>query len=381
MRYMLQPPRVPGLDGDLDEDFKKAVEVIVQYDRASAALLQRRLSIGYARAARLIDQLESAGVLGPADGAKPREVLIRSYDEMSDKEGQPKEKQDDPFEVPTNYKVPKGLNLSNGDNIYQGEYISDVVNSRVLKETKVGFPIPLGFDDKGNLFMDSLLNVKNLIIAGNPHSQKENLVDTLLVTLLLRYTPSQLRFVLSDPTHYLDLYNGIPHLLNPVVNYYGKIISAFKWSLHEMDRRLKQFAQAGVRDITSYNQMAGAEELPHILLITVFNFFDIETEDALTMLTGQGARAGIHNIIIVERTNSKSLSANIQSNIPARVVFRLSSAGESKAIDVSGAEKLQPGEIIYKPNFGSTLNLKMIFTPEQNVKEIIEAVKKSVVTP
>jgi DNA segregation ATPase FtsK/SpoIIIE-like protein len=168
----------------------------------------------------------------------------------------------------------------------------------------------------------------------------------------------------------------MPHLLSPVINEQSKVISAFKWSLAEMDRRLKQFAQAGARDSASNNAMEGAEALPHILLITFFIFFDIETEDALTMLTGQGGRAGIHNIIIVERTNSKSLPANIKSNIPARVVFRLSSAGESKAIDVSGAEKLQPGEIIYKPNFGEQVSLKSFFTPENNVKEVVEAVKQ-----
>ena len=130
---MLQPPTVPGLERDPDEDFKKTVEVMVQYDRASAALLQSRLSIGYARAARIIDQLEATGVLGPADGAKPREVLIRSSEEILEKEGQPKEKQDDPFEAPSDNKVPKGLSLSKGDKICQGELISDVVNSRVLK--------------------------------------------------------------------------------------------------------------------------------------------------------------------------------------------------------------------------------------------------------
>src|SRR5215217_3283697 len=99
------------------------------------------------------------------------------------------------------------------------------------------------------------------------------------------------------------------------------------------------------------------------MLLTFFDFLDVETEDALTMLTGQGARAGIHNIIVVEHTNGKSLSSSIKSNVPARVVFRLSSAGESKAIDVSGAEKLEPGEIIYKPNYGTQVSLKTIFTP------------------
>src|SRR5215211_7624230 len=105
MRYMLQPPRVPRLDGDLDDNFKEAVEVIIQYDRASPALLQRRLAIGYARAARLMDQLETVGAVGPRDGAKPREVLIRSYDEIMGKgAGETTEKPDDSLEVSSNYK-------------------------------------------------------------------------------------------------------------------------------------------------------------------------------------------------------------------------------------------------------------------------------------
>jgi DNA segregation ATPase FtsK/SpoIIIE, S-DNA-T family len=373
---MLQAPRVPGLDGDLDDDFKKAVEVIVQYDRASAGLLQRRLSIGYARAARLIDQLESASVLGPADGAKPREVLIRSVDEILER-GETTEKQDDPFKAPFNYRVPKGLNLSKGDKTYSGEYISDAVNSRVLKETKVGFPIPLGFDEKGKLFIESLLNVRNLIIAGNTLSQKENLVDTILLTYLLRYKPSELKIILIDPTHYLDLYDGIAHLLSPVIHDYDKINSALKWSQAEMERRLKQFSEAGVRDIRAYNEKFESKGLPRILIVAFCEFFDVETEDAFTRLTAQGVRAGIHSIIVVDRTSGQSLPGMIKSNIPARVVFRLTSVGESRAIDVPGAEKLELGEIVYKPNFGSTTKLKAIFTPEDNVKEVVEAVKNS----
>jgi DNA segregation ATPase FtsK/SpoIIIE, S-DNA-T family len=381
MRYMLHPPPTFDFGEDIDDNFKEAVEVIVQYDRASPSLLQRRLAIGYARAARLMDQLEAAGVVGPAEGSKPREVLITSYDDLMAKAGKPpKNEQDDVFGVPENYKVPSGIKLSRTDDVPWGNQFSDTVQRADFRSSKADFPVHLGFDEEEKLYTESLLDVGNLIIAGNTLSQKENLVDTILLTYLLRYAPQKLRIILNDPTHYLDLYNGIPHLLSPVINEHSKVISAFRWSLAEMDRRLEQFAQAGVRDIASYNEMAGAMGLPHILLITFFNFFDIETEDALTMLTGQGVRAGIHNIIIVERTNGKSLSTNIKSNIPARVVFRLSSVGESKAIDVSGAEKLQPGEIIYEPNFGSPLNLKAIFTPEINVKEVVEAVKKSIIS-
>jgi DNA segregation ATPase FtsK/SpoIIIE-like protein len=371
---MLQPPSTFDFGEDTDDNFKEAVEVIVQYDRASPSLLQRRLAIGYARAARLMDQLEAAGVIGPMDGSKPREVLIHSAEEiLGENGGKARKKEEWTPEPPKNYKVPSGVKLSKAPEIPWGTQFGDAINH--FKDSEIEFPLPLGSDDKGNLRTESLLDVNNLIIAGNTLSQKEIFVDTILLTYLLRYNPSELKIILIDPTHYLDLYNGIPHLLSPVINEHSKAISAFKWSLAEMDRRLKQFAEAGVRDISTYNEMAGALRLPHILLITFFNFFDVETEDALTMLTGQGVRAGIHNIIIVERTNGKSLSANIKSNIPARVVFRLSSAGESKAIDVLGAEKLQPGEIIYKPNYGTQVNLKAIFTPEANVKEVVEAVK------
>jgi S-DNA-T family DNA segregation ATPase FtsK/SpoIIIE len=221
-----------------------------------------------------------------------------------------------------------------------------------------------------------LLDTGNLIIAGNAFSQKENFVDTLLLTYLLRHSPDKLRFVLNDETHYLDLYNNIPHLLSPVINDYDKQISAFKWSLYEMERRLKQFSEASVRDIASYNAQAGSLEIPHIVIITFFTFLSEEIEDALVKLSSLGNRAGIHNIVVVDRTDGKSLPSTIKTSIPARIVFRLSSAGESKTIDVLGAEKLEPGELIYKPNYGASVKLKAIFTPEVNIKEVVGAVKQ-----
>jgi DNA segregation ATPase FtsK/SpoIIIE-like protein len=376
---MLQPPssKVPGLDEDMDDNFKEAVEVVVQYDRASPALLQRRLGIGYARAARLVDQLETAGVVGPADGAKPREVLIRSVDEILENGNEPQGKQNDPFEVPSNYKVPTDLHLSKGDKIYPREFISDVVNSRVLKETKVRFPIPLGFDEKGELRLESFLNIKNLILAGNPLSNKENFVDTLLLTYLLRYKPSEIRFILNDPTHYLDLYEGIPHLLSPVISTHDKMISALKWAQYEMERRQKQFSQAGVRDIKAFNEKSGGSVLPQILIITRPDFIDIEIEDAITVLTARGIRTGIFNSLVVDQTQGIGLPSPIKSNIPARIAFRMTSSIEARSIDLLGAEKLEPGEIIYKPNYGEQEKLKALFTPEANVKEVVEAIKSA----
>jgi DNA segregation ATPase FtsK/SpoIIIE, S-DNA-T family len=378
---MLRPPSdlpIPGTGEEMDENFKQAVEVVVQYDRASASLLQRRLSIGYARAVRLIDQLEAAGVVSPAEGSAPREVLIRSTEEIFSgvsKKEKPKEK--DPFEAPKNYKVPTDINLSEGQNTPWGKQFSDVYKSSDFTETKAQFSFPVGFTEEGKLRFENLVDVGNLIIAGNPLSQKENFVDTILLTFLLKHSPDKLRFVLNDETHYLDLYNNIPHLLSPVINNYDKQVSAFKWALAEMDRRMKQFSEAGVRDIKAFNENKGFLALPYILIVSFMSYFDVEREDALVRLTGLGVRTGIHNIIVVDRTSGASLPSMIKNNIPARIVFRLTSAGESKAIDVSGAEKLELGEIIYKPNYGNTVRLKALYTPESNVKETVDAVKKA----
>src|SRR5687768_17202408 len=144
MRYMLRSPSspIPGLSDEMDDNFKQAVEVVVQYDRASASLLQRRLSIGYARAARLIDQLESAGVIAPAEGSVPREVLIRSAVEiLGDNWVKPEKKDEWTPEPPKNYKVPSGVKLSRADDTPWGTQFADALND--FKDSKIEFPIPI----------------------------------------------------------------------------------------------------------------------------------------------------------------------------------------------------------------------------------------------
>jgi DNA segregation ATPase FtsK/SpoIIIE, S-DNA-T family len=375
---MLRPPLKLDLDKGTEELFKKAVEVTVEYERSSPSLLQRKLSIGYARAARLLDQLEAAGVVGPADGSKPREVLIHSYDEFFAKGGErPRNEQENVFEVPANYKAPTDLKLSLANAPLWETQFGDAIKAKDFKETQVKFPVLLGYDDEEKLHIESLLDVNSLILVGNPVSKKEIFIDTVLLTLLLRNTPSQLRLVLNDPTHYLDLFNGTPHLLSPVINEHDKVRSGLRWSQAEMDRRFKMFAELGVRDIEAFNKMSGFEALPHILVVTFLVFPDIEATDALTLLTSTGARAGIHNILVVDQANENSIPGSIRNNVPARVVFRVASASVGRNTSVNGAENLGIGEMLFKSNFGKQIKLKSIFTPEVNVKEVVEAVKQT----
>lgn len=149
-------------------------------------------------------------------------------------------------------------------------------------------------------------------------------------TDLLRYSPQELRLVLNDESHYLDLYNGVPHLLSPVINDYSKALSALKWSIYEMQARMKAVTEAGVREIGSYLKLPEGKAIPYILIVTYVAFIDDEIEEALILLTEQGLRSGIHNIVVANRANGESLPQSLKSNMPACVVFRMSLAGESR---------------------------------------------------
>jgi S-DNA-T family DNA segregation ATPase FtsK/SpoIIIE len=112
-------------------------------------------------------------------------------------------------------------------------------------------------------------------------------------------------------------------------------------------------------------------------MVSFVSFFDVEIEDALTMLSAKGPSTGIHNIIVVDKASGKSVPNGIKNNIPARIVFRTTSSAESRSIGVTGGEDLGVGEVICKPNFGGQMKLKAVYTPEVNVKETVEAVKQA----
>jgi DNA segregation ATPase FtsK/SpoIIIE-like protein len=367
------------LDGSLDHIFQQAVELVVKFDRASPSLLQRRLGIGYARAARLIDQLEASGVIAASDGSsQPREVLIRSYDEFVANGGEiPKAEPENHFKVPENYIVPTELKLSSVKNSVWGRQLSEVIETDDFKKSEAEFSIVLGYGKDEKLNTTTLAETNNLIITGNPTSSKESLIDTVLITLLLRHTPSELRLILTDSGHYLDLYNGIPHLLSPVISDPDKMTSALIWTLREVDRRKQLFIQAGVRSFDAYQKLPNIDPLPRVLHICFCNWKDVETTDAMTFLTSAGLNAGIHLFIVTNRMSDNNLSADIKANIPNRAVFTVTSAKDSKLAGVKGAENIKQGEMLYRQGNSDPKKLTTIFTPEANVKEVVEAVKQA----
>jgi DNA segregation ATPase FtsK/SpoIIIE-like protein len=373
MRYMLSAPSAFG--GELDELFRKAVEVVAQYDRASAALLQRRLAIGYARAARLIDQLEAAGVITASDGSSaPRTVLVKTYEEYLEKGGRAATNQQEHiYQVPAHYKFPKNFRLSRADDGFPKQ-LSDVIDSKEYQTAKRDYPVILGYDSQGKIAITSLPKVGNLIVTGNPQSNKENWIDTALTTLLLSHEPKELCLILIDPTHYLDVYEGTPHLLAPVICDFEKAISALRWAQAEIDRRLKIFAQAGTRSLESYNHLPGIEPMQRILIVDFCDWMDDETTFAMARIASIGSRAGIHIFVICDRMGDKNLSPDIKANIPNRAVFAVTSPQDSRLAGVEGAEKLNEGEALLRTGNSDPKKLVTVYTPEINVKEAVQAV-------
>ncbi len=294
---------VPGISVDPDNLLEEAVKTCIQYDRASASLLQRRLSIGYARAARLIDQLQSTGVLTPSDGSsRPREVLIKSFKEFKEKNSEMLiiEKKEELIDPTKKY------------NPIIADFLPDEVKS-------LNNPLDIPY------LNTDFSKIGNLIVTGNIISKKYEFLKTYLLFLLSKFTLEDVRLIIDDATNNLSKFNNIPHLLAPIINETDKSLSALRWLSREIDRRI---------EILNKNE---SQKFPVIIYIgTVFNLYSVEIEDAIKRLSSMGAYAGIHLILTGDRLGD--FPKMIKDNIPARLEF--DKFGENEAI-FSFKEKLK----------------------------------------
>lgn len=335
---------------ELDSMFDDAVQLIAQHESASASLLQRRLSIGYARAARLLDQLEEAGVIGSAEGSKPREVLIASYEDYKNKSFKdPRVEPTEPEPDWKTFRLPDWKRLTKG--------VSSSLIFGEIAKTITAFPLsfPIGWE-KDTLLMTSLIKTPHLIITGNPQSKKMECIDTILTSLLTFESPESVRMVLLDGAHYLSIYNSIPHLLTPVTSEPDKALSALRWGQAEMEHRFKEFATVDCRDIISYNKKSSNPVMHVVYVITqVDEFISYGEElivDMLKQLTSMGDRAGIHIILVSDSLASHSIPKEIQANISNVCFFKTTWDGSLKP---RNAEDLKPHELLFKNDTDNTL--------------------------
>lgn len=365
-------------EDELDELFDEAVKIVTQYDRASASLIQRRLSIGYARAARLLDQLESAGVVGSSDGSEPRNVLIKNPEDIKNvsRKEDPKEK-----EVEYKYSKPKLSIITKPNNNPWKKSLYDLVNDPLYDKLS-SYSVPFGYSDKEIINKD-LKNVSHISISGNISSQKEVLLDTILTSLISKLSHNELKLILVDTTRYLDYYNGLQHLLTPVIESSDRFVSALRWTLYEMDRRRKMFIEEKVRDIDSFNVAKKGLELPEIVIAV--NHFEhnyyyspVEVGDAISMIISLGKKVGVHLILVTDRMTKKEVPLEAQANILTKIFFRLTHKVDSGKARIAGVDELGLGEAIIISEFDNKpAKFDAVYTSDENIKAIVESVIKS----
>lgn len=263
-------------------------------------------------------------------------------------------------------------------------------------------PLSLGQTINGDVFIDDFTKMPHLLVAGATGSGKSVCINTVLMSMLLKFKPSELKLILVDPKHVeLVPYHNLPHLLFPVLNSPDKVPDALEWLIDEMTLRYKYFARIGVRNIQMFNQKrktnkehyeikTGSETkdvpefLPYIVLI-VDELADLmmvakgEVEDRIIRLAQLARAAGIHMIIATQRPSTNVITGLIKANIPARIAFRTTSSIDSRVIlDEIGSEKLLgSGDMLYKsPNASSIIRLQGAFVSEDEVKRVTDFIRE-----
>ena len=262
--------------------------------------------------------------------------------------------------------------------------LRDILESDVFKNTKTPLGFALGRDVAGHPQVADLTKMPHLLIAGTTGSGKSVCVNAILTSMLLHNTPDDLRLVLVDPKRVeLTGYNGIPHLLAPVVVETEKVVGALEWMTREMDKRYHAFSQVGARNITDYNErmeQQGGKNLP-FLVIVIDELADLmmiapdETERTITRLAQLARATGIHMILATQRPSTDVVTGLIKANFPARIAFAVASGVDSRVIlDQSGAERLLGrGDMLYQaPDAPSAARLQGVFISEIETERLVE---------
>lgn len=229
--------------------------------------------------------------------------------------------------------------------------------SKPMKTAKNKVTVGLGLDVSGDPVVANIAKMPHVLIAGATGSGKSVAVNAIILQMLFRASPEEVKFILVDPKRVeLTQYNGIPHLLTPVIVDAEKVVAALEWATAEMEKRYKLFAEVGVRNIEGYNDLSGFQALPYIVIVIdeladVMLFAPSKVEDAITRLAQMARATGMHLILATQRPSVDVLTGLIKANIPTRIAFNVATAVDSRVIiDSVGAEKLLgSGDMLYIP--------------------------------
>lgn len=256
--------------------------------------------------------------------------------------------------------------------------------SDVMRKTKSKLAVSLGLDVSGNPLTADIGKMPHVLVAGTTGSGKSVLINSFISSLLFRASPEEVKLILIDPKRVeLTGYNGIPHLMVPVIVDVEKILSALKWATNEMDRRYKTFAERGVRNIDAYNELAGFQALPYIVILIdeladLMIFAPVEVEDTIARLAQMARATGIHLVVSTQRPSVDVITGLIKANIPCRIAFNVSSMIDSRVIiDGPGAEKLLGrGDMLYiPPDQAKPTRIQGAFVSDKEVRRLVEFLK------
>ena len=256
----------------------------------------------------------------------------------------------------------------------------EVVETGSVRNAKEHLCIGLGKDISGDIISADLAKMPHLLVAGSTGSGKSVCINTIIAGLLYRATPDEVKLILVDPKVVeLSNYNGIPHLLTPVVTEPKKAASALHWAVAEMERRYKAFADSRVRDIKTYNAQAD-EKMPYIVIIIdelsdLMMVAKVDVEDAILRLAQKARAAGIHLILATQRPSVDVITGIVKANIPSRIAFAVSSQTDSRTIiDMGGAEKLLgKGDMLFYPmGYNKPVRVQGAFVSDDELNKIVD---------
>ena len=269
--------------------------------------------------------------------------------------------------------------------------IREVLSSDAFRKNASPLAFAAGKDIGGNYIVGDLAKMPHLLIAGTTGSGKSVCMNSIIVSLLYRSTPEQVRMIMIDPKMVeLSIYNGIPHLLIPVVTDAKKAAGALQWAVTEMERRYQLLADFKVRDLKGYNKLAQRDPnmtpMPQIVII-IDELADLmlvaakEVESSIVRIAQKARAAGMYLVIATQRPSADVITGIMKANIPSRIAFAVASATDSRIIlDENGAEKLVgKGDMLYAPlGVGKPTRVQGCFITDEEAEEVAEFVKTSV---
>ena len=271
--------------------------------------------------------------------------------------------------------------------------LREVIDSPEFSRAKSKSSFSVGKDIGGTCIVGNIAKMPHMLIAGTTGSGKSVCMNSIIISLLYKASPDDVKLIMVDPKMVeLGIYNGIPHLLIPVVTDPKKAAGSLHWAVTEMLRRYKMMSDAGVRDLESYNSIVSAEEggqkLPQVVII-IDELADLmmvaakEVEDSICRIAQMGRASGMHLIIATQRPSADVITGLMKANIPSRIAFSVASAMESRIIlDTMGAEKLVgKGDMLYAPiGCGKPLRVQGCFVTDSEVEAVASYVKENSIT-